>query len=200
MRFLLTMDRDLLDWMQTTRSSTLDAIMKVVTDLGDRYVLTAVAALVVLFLVLRRRPREAVAVALAGLMSLGLTEGVKALVGRERPLVRQPVLQRPTSASFPSGHALSSAAIYGVLALIAARRMPRPWQKVLIVGSAVLLAALIGFSRMYLMVHYGTDVAAGLAAGWGCALLCAWWAGLTDQQSEGGSANGAQMPDAATHG
>jgi undecaprenyl-diphosphatase len=178
MRFLLTLDRDLSEWLHAKRSGTLDAVLKTVTHAGDRSVLTVIAVVAVLGLFLMRRRRDAVAVAVAGLMSLALTESVKVLIARERPQVKHPVVERPTSYSFPSGHALSSAAIYGVLALVAARHLARRWQRVVLVGGAVLLATLIGFSRMYLQVHYGSDVIAGFAAGWGLALLCDWWAGL----------------------
>jgi undecaprenyl-diphosphatase len=186
MRFLLTLDRDLLEWLRANRSGTLDAVMKAVTHAGDRPVVTVIAVVAVLALFLRKRRREAVAVAVAGLLSLALTEGVKALVARERPQVKEPVVERPESYSFPSGHALSSAAVYGVLALLAARRVRPAGRKALIVGGALVLVALIGFSRLYLQVHHGSDVVAGFAAGWGLALLCDWWVGLEAQPSPSG--------------
>ena len=110
-----------------------------------------------------------------GIKSLGgeLVNLVKNLIQRERPAqtVAELVL---TSYSFPSGHALGSTAVYVTLALLVSRQLARRRGRFLLVGAAVLLAGLIGFSRLYLGVHYLSDVAAGWAGGLGCALLAAW--------------------------
>jgi undecaprenyl-diphosphatase len=100
--------------------------------------------------------------------------GVKALVGRPRPDVPWRLIALPTSSSFPSGHAADSMTAYASLALIAGRRLRRRWLRVLALVLGLALPLLVGFTRVYLGVHYGTDVLAGWAGGLTLALLAAW--------------------------
>jgi undecaprenyl-diphosphatase len=95
--------------------------------------------------------------------ALALEEVVKQLVRRPRPAVV--ALVHATGYAFPSGHATRAAAFYGALAIVLARAV-RSWPgKVGVWAGAVLIAALIAFSRMYLRVHYLTDVLGGLGLG-----------------------------------
>jgi membrane-associated phospholipid phosphatase len=89
---------------------------------------------------------------------------LKALFARPRPYVEQPLLLE-TYYSFPSGHAMEAVVLYGMLAYLAVLAL-RTWRAraAIIVGTS-LLVLLIGFSRMYLGVHYPSDVVAGFAAG-----------------------------------
>ena len=80
----------------------------------------------------------------------------------------------PPSPSFPSGHALESTAVYGGLALTLGRRLRRRCPRAVVFALGVALPLLIGFSRVYLSVHYLTDVLAGWAAGLALALLAGW--------------------------
>jgi membrane-associated phospholipid phosphatase len=89
---------------------------------------------------------------------------LKALFARPRPYFEQPLLLE-TYYSFPSGHAMEAVVLYGTLAYFAVLAL-RTWRAraAIIVGTS-LLVLLIGFSRVYLGVHYFSDVVAGLAAG-----------------------------------
>jgi membrane protein DedA with SNARE-associated domain/membrane-associated phospholipid phosphatase len=101
-------------------------------------------------------------VAVAG--SAGLNQLLKALFERPRPYFEHPLLLE-TSYSFPSGHAMESLVLYGMLAYFGVLAV-RTWRtRTAIVFGATLLVLLIGFSRMYLGVHYFSDVVAGYAAG-----------------------------------
>ena len=105
----------------------------------------------------------------SSLVGLALAQTVKDVVHRAWPDVRwTPAGLRPTTPSFPSGHSLNSMASYGALALLLSRRLRRPWQRALLSSCGLLLCVLIGVSRMYLGVHYLTDVAAGWCAGLAC--------------------------------
>ncbi|MEX2571078.1 MAG: phosphatase PAP2 family protein [Gemmatimonadota bacterium] len=79
----------------------------------------------------------------------------------------------PASYSFPSGHALTSAVIFFTLAFLVARLEPAPWQRRLTLVAAVLLVLMVGFSRVYIGVHYPTDVLAGFLVGLVWAIVAA---------------------------
>jgi undecaprenyl-diphosphatase len=84
---------------------------------------------------------------------------LKEVVGRARPVVEHPVAMA-TGKSFPSGHAMSSTVIYGVLLVVFLPMIPSRWQRAVIAATVVLVLA-IGASRVALGVHYPSDVAAG---------------------------------------
>ena len=152
----------------------LDAVLIGVTHLGDQLTLMAVMLLAVALLLARRLRRTALVVALASLAGFPLSDTVKVVIDRPRPDVPWRVIPLPSSASFPSGHALGSMAVYGVLALTVGQW---PRSRRLRTAAAALglgLPLLIGFSRVYLGVHYLSDVLAGWAAGLALALLAGW--------------------------
>lgn len=106
----------------------------------------------------------ALAGAVPGAMLLNV--GLKHLFARARPLVDDPLVVLHTY-SFPSGHATGSSAFYAFLAWWLWSRMPQASgpARALVLTAAALLAALVGTARLYLGVHYLTDVAAGLVLG-----------------------------------
>jgi undecaprenyl-diphosphatase len=109
-----------------------------------------------------------------GLAAILLDAGVKALVQRPRPEVVRPLVPVPAGWGFPSGHALGSTAVYVSAALLLTAAPVRRWRRVLALIAALSLAFLIGFSRLYLGVHYVTDVVGGWAAGLALALFGHW--------------------------
>ena len=112
------------------------------------------------------------------LLVLGATLGgfllnsvLKDLVDRPRPSL--PHVQGMSSRSFPSGHAMVSAAIYLSLAAVLATREKRRIVKAYLLGLGALLTVLVGLSRVYLGFHYPSDVLAGWLAGLVWAVFCA---------------------------
>ncbi|TIO49667.1 MAG: phosphatase PAP2 family protein, partial [Mesorhizobium sp.] len=81
-------------------------------------------------------------------------------------------LVNETSLSFPSGHAMLSAVTYLTLGSLAARFLPNRRTKIFVLGLAVLTTVLVGTSRVYLGVHWPSDVLAGWCAGFAWAMLC----------------------------
>jgi undecaprenyl-diphosphatase len=130
-----------------------------------------VIVLVVSVLEYRRIPSRA-ALAFIAAVAIGqnlLANGIKALVDRARPELSQ--LTGFSGSSFPSGHSTAAAAVLaGVALLISRRRSPRV--RALIVGVAAGLAAAVATTRVFLGVHWLTDVMAGLALGWAWFALC----------------------------
>jgi undecaprenyl-diphosphatase len=90
---------------------------------------------------------------------------------RPRPSVFVPAVHT-ISSSFPSGHAMSAAIVYSTVAYLAARLHRRKWARWLVMTAALFLIALISFSRMYLGVHYPSDVITGVAIGLAWAGFC----------------------------
>jgi undecaprenyl-diphosphatase len=91
-------------------------------------------------------------------------ELVKTILRRPRPSISDPMLQL-TNYSFPSGHAASATVLYGFLALLICSYLTKGvWQTLVWIGTAVLITG-VAFSRMYLGVHYVSDVTAGLILG-----------------------------------
>jgi undecaprenyl-diphosphatase len=101
-----------------------------------------------------------------------LAQLLKGLFARPRPFFEHPLLIE-TSYSFPSGHAMESLVVYGMLAYFAVLALKTWRARTAVVFGAALLVLLIGLSRMYLGVHYFSDVVAGYAAGgvWLSALI-----------------------------
>ena len=150
----------------------LPSAVRDVTSLGSSTVLTFVVAAMAIFLVLQDRLRSAALVVVA--TSLGsITIGViKALVGRSRPeLIDRLVVE--VSHSFPSGHAANSAIVYLTLATLLFPALPDRRMRAFVLGVALLLTFMIGISRIYLGVHWPSDVVAGWVFGSGWAML--WW-------------------------
>jgi undecaprenyl-diphosphatase len=148
--------------------------MENTTLLGNGGVLAGVTIAAVLLLLVLRRWRTASCVTAAALVCLCCNEAVKPLVGRDRPNVSWRFVELPASASFPSGHALGSMTVYGSLALTVGVRLRRRTASVLVIAAGLSLALLIGFTRVYLGVHYLSDVLAGWGIGLTLAMLACW--------------------------
>jgi undecaprenyl-diphosphatase len=142
-----------------------------VTAMGSTAVLLLVMFAVVGYLFIERKRRAMWFVAVAAGGGLLASTVLKYLFGRDRPDV---VLQLAPVAtpSFPSGHSMLSAVVYMTLGALMARLVGRGAVKAYVLSVALLLTFLVGISRIYLGVHYPTDVLAGWSAGLAWALLC----------------------------
>lgn len=141
------------------------------TALGSNAVLTLGSLAVVVFLVIRRQYHAAVLVVVAALGGVLLMNLLKAFFARPRPAL-VPHLTRVASPSFPSGHALTAAVIYLTLATLLARLVEQRRVKAYVIGVALAITLVVGFTRVYLGVHYPSDVLAGWAIGLTWAVLC----------------------------
>lgn len=141
-----------------------------VTRLGNTLTLVVLGCGVAALLALRRQWLAACgwSIALAGNGLLNVT--LKAIFQRTRPLHEHGLLVE-TGWSFPSGHASGSLVAYGMLAYLLVRATPRAWH-LPVVCAAVALILLIGFSRVFLHVHYFSDVLAGYVSGMAWLAVC----------------------------
>lgn len=141
------------------------------TALGGYAVLGLLVVLVAVYELMSRRYGAAILVLAATLGGLLVSHLLKDLYDRPRPEL-VPHLAHVSTSSFPSGHAMLSAVVYLTLGALLARLVEGWWAKLYFIGAALALTGLVGFSRIYLGVHYPTDVLAGWAAGLSWAILC----------------------------
>jgi undecaprenyl-diphosphatase len=144
------------------RTAGLTDAERLVTQLGALW-LDVVFAGVVLALLAAGRRRDAVFVLVAAGGAMVLTNAIKVILERPRPAGGG--LVSVASASWPSGHATSSIAFYGAVGLLAARRVSAGWGRAAISVAGGALVAAVGTSRVYLGVHYPSDVVAGWVVG-----------------------------------
>lgn len=155
-------DETILLWVNQFSSPMLDQVMLTGTRLGDPDIVVPLTCIGVVWLWWRWRWQIAAIFAITCVGGAVLSTGLKMLFGKERPELWSQMITE-TSYSFPSGHALGSIVLYGALAYLLAQRFQS--QKWLVYGVAALLIGSIGFSRIYLGVHWPTDVAAGYSIG-----------------------------------
>ena len=142
-----------------------------ITALGSGWVLGVVVAAIAGFMLLQGLRRTALFVLVASVGGWVLNALLKELFQRPRPEV-VPHLRDVMSLSFPSGHAMTSAAVYLTLGALLMRVADRRATKIYCMAFAMLLAGLVGITRVYLGVHYPTDVLAGWLVGLSWALFC----------------------------
>lgn len=174
---------------------------------GIAWLLFATVAIVG-FLVLAHKPHMAGFLLASSLSGLVVSMLLKRAFDRPRPDI-VPHLSHVYTSSFPSGHSMLAAVVYLTLGALISTVVKRPLLKAYVIGIAGLLALIVGVSRVYLGVHYPTDVAAGWVAGLIWALVCAVIArrlqrkgtversGATDasEPTDAGDANGDRSHD-----
>ena len=156
-------DNQILLFAAMHRSDGLDGFFRAVTWLGSLYVLTPLAVLITAALLSLQRYRE------AGLLLIGLGGAAlwvylaKIFFDRPRPDLVQPLIALPADSSFPSAHTVQIVAFALCMVLIIRRTLPE-WQFAAMVVACV-VAVVVGASRIYLQVHFPSDVLAGVALG-----------------------------------
>jgi len=140
-------------------SNNTTRVMEFFTFFGSHYFLIPANILLCVYFLFRKKSRYSIKISAIALSSLLIMLGLKLLFNRHRPLI--PLLEPARGLSFPSGHAFMSVCFYGLLMIIIWKEeKPKPLLKWTLLLLVVLLLLLIGFSRIYLRVHYFTDVLA----------------------------------------
>ncbi len=158
-------------------SDRFTAVMNLFTFFGSHYFLIPANIILAVIYLLRKKSRYTLKVAAIALTSLLIMMGLKLLFHRERPLI--PLLEPARGLSFPSGHSFMSVCFYGLLMIIIWKEEKyHPVAKWSLLIITILLVFMIGFSRIYLRVHYFTDVLAGFSIGFSWLLISSY---LIDQ-------------------
>ncbi|MEO7083306.1 MAG: phosphatase PAP2 family protein [Gemmatimonadaceae bacterium] len=164
-------DVSVMSWIGAHRSPGLQTAMLEITALGTGTVVTMIVLVAAMFLWLNHHRHSAVLLIAATLGGMVLDNLLK--IGFNRP--RPQVFEWGTyaiSSSFPSGHAMSSVIVYGTVAYLAARLQQNVASRILTMSIAMILIVAICSSRLYLGVHYPSDVAAGVIIGLAWAGFC----------------------------
>lgn len=150
----------------------LPSAVRDVTALGSSTVLTFIVLVAAIFLGLAGRLRTALLVVGASFLGSAAVETIRAFIARPRPVLTGQLME-VNSHSFPSGHAAISAIVYLTLATLLFPVLPNRRIRAFVLVVALVLTVSVGLSRLYLGVHWPSDVVAGWAFGGVWAML--WW-------------------------
>ncbi|OAQ38106.1 hypothetical protein A5893_14980 [Pedobacter psychrophilus] len=152
------------------RSAHLNIIMKYITFVGDLFGYLILCIILGLFFYFKKNWRVSLEITLVLVLASGLNVFLKNVISRPRPLINRIVYAN--FYSFPSGHAMSAIVFYGFISYLCLILLKKLWQKVMIVLFCVVMIFAIGISRIYLGVHYPSDILAGYLAGTAWLMFC----------------------------
>lgn len=171
----MDLDGEITRLVSTHRVGWATCVFRGLTELGSLHTVGPVAIVVAVVLLRRRDPADAVLLLSMVIVAELAADLLKLSFGRSRPAVEL-ALVHATGPALPSGHTTQATAFYGTLALVASRRLVA---RRLVLGAragAVATAVLVGASRVYLGVHWASDVLAGWALGATLVLVAGRWA------------------------
>lgn len=158
-------DSNIQTWVRGDLPARLTRFFKTITILGNTPVQAIIAIVAVIWLYLRQYKAEAIFVGASGLLASILIVSLKYIYQRQRPSITH--LVHASGYSFPSGHSLGTFMILGAIAIVLAQRLAKKESKIAVYGITGLLIFLVGLSRIYVGVHYLTDVLAGFTLAFG---------------------------------
>jgi len=154
-------------------NSSMTRFMQFITFFGSQnFLLPANLLLIFIFFIVKKTKWDALKVAAISISSTIVLFTLKFILQRERPLV--PLIAKAHGYSFPSGHTFTSVTFLGMLAYICYKKMENRFLKWMLILLFFILALLIGFSRIYLKLHFASDVIAGFCLGIIWLLLARW--------------------------
>ena len=148
-------------------------IMRFISFLAKHTFLTPAIFLLIGYFLVKKNKWMAIRTGTVLLSSLLLMSILKRLIQRQRP--PDPLVEGITNFSFPSGHTFMGVAFYGLLIWFASEYISTNWLRRTVIFFLLLTIAAIGFSRIYLRVHYATDVIAGFCIGFVWLDFCLWF-------------------------
>jgi undecaprenyl-diphosphatase len=164
-------DDAIMTWIGAHQNPTMQQVMLEFTSLGTGLVVAMIVFVAGMFLWLNQHKHSALLLMVATFGGLGLNMLLKLGFNRPRPQLFKWGTYADSS-SFPSGHAMSSVIVYGTVAYLAARLQRRAASRIMTLVFAAIIIILVCASRLYLGVHYPSDIAAGLIVGLAWAGFC----------------------------
>jgi undecaprenyl-diphosphatase len=164
-------DVAILQWLHAHQSPLLTSIMIEMTYLGTGTVVITVVGVAALFLWHTEHKHSARLLLAATIGNILLNGALKLVYHRPRPSVFA-WQTTAVSSSFPSGHAMSATVVYGTVAYLLMRLQKHTWAKMMTLSGAIILILLICLTRLYLGVHYPSDVLGGIIVGLAWAAFC----------------------------
>ncbi len=165
-------DEDILRWVETLRTPFMNSMMLDITALGGLALTLVLGMLTVAVFLLSSDPAAAIHLTITAFGGFYISMWTKAIISRPRPNII-PQLIHASGFSYPSGHSITSSAIYLTMAILACRHFKSIRNRSILLGLAGIMIALISFSRIYLGVHYPSDTMSGALIGIAWALFMA---------------------------
>jgi membrane-associated phospholipid phosphatase len=162
-------DRSFLLWFHQFANPQLDRVMLFLTGLGDPPAVVTIFVAVLAWLLMKRRYPDSIRLAIVCAGGVVINQTMKLFFAKPRPEL-WPRLITETSFSFPSGHAVGSMVVYGFLGYLLAQEFHQYRRYIYAIATILILA--IGSSRLYLGVHYPTDIIAGYGIGFLWLVTC----------------------------
>ena len=159
---ILKQDLQVSVWLHTHGSPVFTAFLYAITQLHSPLGMCIMAALLCIWLWRRHHHYWTLSLALAVPGGMLVNTAIKYLFDRARPSWEDPLFTL-SSASFPSGHTAGATLFYGFIAAYMVWHLKKAWERALVVAGCALMVAVVGFSRIYLGVHYLTDVLAAIS-------------------------------------
>jgi undecaprenyl-diphosphatase len=167
-----TFDEGILKWIETLRTPFMNSMMLDITALGGLALTVVLGLLAVAVFLLANDAAAAIHLTLTSAGGFYISTLTKSIISRARPSII-PQLIHASGFSYPSGHSITSAAIYLTMAILACRHFKSIRSRVVLLALAAIMITLISFSRLYLGVHYPSDTMSGALIGSAWALLMA---------------------------
>lgn len=150
-------DDSIYDFLIGFRSNALDTLLKTITHLGDTVVIMIIVVIMLIFL----NKKDRIILGSSTILTVGLNQGIKHLLRRPRPdhlrLIKQ------GGFSYPSGHSMIAICVYGIMIYLINKKVENKIIKITLTTLLTLLIITIGISRIYVGVHYPSDVVGGFS-------------------------------------
>lgn len=168
-----SIDHDVFNVIRPLVSDGTTSVMHFFSFLGNHIFLAPLSLLLIIYFLIRKKKWMAIETATVMISSVLLMSLLKRLVQRQRPDF--PMVEGITNFSFPSGHSFMSMVFYGLMIWYAAAYIENRWVRLTTILILSFIIAAIGFSRIYLRVHYASDVVAGFCFAYIWLLACIWF-------------------------
>ncbi|GAE36942.1 phosphatase PAP2 family protein [Halalkalibacter akibai] len=153
---VLPFDEHAINWVKTIETPALTKVMLFFSHLGSTGPVIVISCMfLIIIYILYRKFDEVVLFVIASLGSTGINQGLKFLFKRDRPLEQ---IVKETGFSYPSGHTMAAVTLYGIIVFLFWRHIKTVRGRTMLILFSSLMIIIIGFSRIYLRVHYPSDI------------------------------------------